>query len=267
VRPYSIIAPTIWTGDTGREWKTRGPFFQLVGHYLAESPSSNQYGLYYQPLAMLLDDVFPPTMAAAARDTALTVLAFFHDTGYAHYDVRSQWVFVTNMWERQFLAGGTREVHIGDKRVLGLHRWYHTCPINPYLGAFYDRYASDFGLPRRRDASDRRIRYPAEEPAVMLSEDQRALCDRWLDGYPVHRKTGRAAIYAAWGKLEPPPTPALVETMVAKLALQVASPKWTDNSGQFVPGAVRYLEEHRWLDDVEDAADQDVQQWLRSKQQ
>lgn len=262
MRPYTIIAPTIWTGDTGQSWKDKGPFYQLMGHYLAESPSSNQYGLYRQSLSELVDDV------GVDRATALIVLAFFDETNYARYDARTQWVFVLNMWERQFMASGGGQIAAKDKRLLGLYRWYESCPSNPYLGAFYDRYADDFGLPRRRDAGDKHVRHAdaRDEVPVVLSDEQRAFCERWIAAYPVHRRSGRAAIYAVWSKLSPPPTAATLEEMLSKLARQAASTRWTDDGGRYVPGAVRYLEEQRWLDDVEDSAgDPEVAQWLKSK--
>jgi len=244
MRPFTIIAPTIWTGDTGREWKERGPYFQLLGHYLAESPQSNQYGLYHQPFVTLLDDV------GVDRPTALGVLQFFSETNYAHYDPRSQWVFVVNMWERQFMASVARTVTRTDKRVLGMVRWYENCPSNPYLGLFYDRYAADFGLPRRRDANSRmRLGEAAGDSVPVLSDEQRALCDRWLAAYPAERRSGRQAVYAAWAKLGTASS-GDVDLMITKLTAQKNTRKWTEDAGRYVPGAVRYLEERRFLDDV-----------------
>ena len=50
MREYAKLAPTLWTGETGKALRKKGPEALIVAVYLMSSPHSNMLGLYYQPV-------------------------------------------------------------------------------------------------------------------------------------------------------------------------------------------------------------------------
>jgi uncharacterized protein YdaU (DUF1376 family) len=71
------------------------------------------------------------------------------------------------------------------------------------------------------------------------------------EAYP--RKRGKDDAFKAWRVLKP--TPALLEQMVAAIAVQRAGPEWTREGGQFIPHPATWLRAGRWKDEVETVAD------------
>lgn len=66
--------------------------------------------------------------------------------------------------------------------------------------------------------------------------------------YP--RKVGKDAARRAFAKVKVP-----VETLVAAVEAQKASPQWTKDNGQFIPNPATWLNQGRWEDEVEDLED------------
>lgn len=62
--------------------------------------------------------------------------------------------------------------------------------------------------------------------------------------YP--RKVGKDAARRAFAKVKVP-----VETLVAAVEEQKASPQWTKDNGQFIPNPATWLNQGRWEDEVE----------------
>jgi hypothetical protein len=258
MRPFAITVPTIWTGDSGREWRERGKDFQLLGHYLVSSPYSNMYGLYYQPFTAMLEEV------GVDRPMALQVLQHFADSGYAKYDMRTNWVWVINGWRYQLMSFG-RVPPASDKRIIGMHKWYAQCQPNPFLGLFFDHYGEEFRIPARRDEKSR---MGAQRP--LKPDPQRANFERWSAEYP--NKDGFGAAWSVWLELAREFTidDAYVnDVMLPALRAQKLRPRWQENDWQFVPAAARYLTERRWLDPVQPAdspADRnEVDEWLEQR--
>ena len=50
MREYAKVAPTFWTGKTGKDIKRRGIEGVVMATYLMSSPHSNMLGLFYQPI-------------------------------------------------------------------------------------------------------------------------------------------------------------------------------------------------------------------------
>lgn len=274
MRPFAMVVPTIWTGETGREWRRLGADYQLVGIYLCTSPYGNQYGLFYQPLTALIEEL------GLTRPRAEKVLAYMGESGFAHYDLESQWVFVRNAFRIQvFPNQGT--VAKSDKRILGLYRWYSQCPQNPWLGEFYDEYGMEFGLPERREGSKRpkaqRLFEDAAPPAPAAPEvekpssraaEQRRLFEQWFSNYP--KKKNQKAAFAEWLKIRPAVDEARLAAMIETLRWQAASNDWVKEGGRFIPSPERYLERGSYTDQptspvsVAQKGD-DLDDWLASK--
>lgn len=261
MRPFATILPTIWTGETGKQWRELGKDYQLLGHYLISSPYSNMYGLYYQPFPSMLEEV------GVEHDAAMRVLQHFANTRFALYDKPSNWVWLVNGWRFQLMSFG-RVPPPTDKRIIGMHKWYATCPPNPFLGLFFDEYGREFQIPAKRDARSR-----LGAPRPVAPHPQRPMFERWSAEYP--NPNGLGAAWTEWLSIDPPPTMELVETvMLPRLREQKASPRWQEGGNwQFVPNASRYISERRWEDPVQPAngtapADSnEVDAWLKGKRE
>ena len=53
MREYAKVAPTFWSGETGKALRKRGVEGPLVALYLMSAPGSNMLGLYYQPVLFM----------------------------------------------------------------------------------------------------------------------------------------------------------------------------------------------------------------------
>lgn len=141
MRDYTKLAPTFWTGKTGRALKRRGIEGVLVALYLVSSPHSNMLGLYYQPVLYL------------AEETGLTIEGAskgLHDCiacGFCSYDEETKTVWVHEMAAWQI----AESLSSGDNRCKGIQKDYDALPDNPFIGAWFDRYGPAFKLARRRE--------------------------------------------------------------------------------------------------------------------
>lgn len=140
MRDYAKLAPTFWTGETGKALRKAGPEAVIVALYLVSSPHSNMLGLYYQPVLYMAHETGLGIEGASKGLHGCTAC------GFCSYDTDSEMVFVHEMARWQ-VADSLSE---GDKRCKGLQKDYESLPANPFLGDFYDRYSGAFHLTRRR---------------------------------------------------------------------------------------------------------------------
>jgi hypothetical protein len=141
-REYAKVAPKLWQGGrTAKALRKRGPKALVMALYLMSSPHSNMLGLYSQPLLY------------AAHETGLGVegasegLQDCIECGFCGYDEDSEVVWVYEMAQYQIAEA----LSSGDKRCKGIQKVYDALPDNPFLGAFFDRYADAFHMTVRRD--------------------------------------------------------------------------------------------------------------------
>ena len=69
---------------------------------------------------------------------------------------------------------------------------------------------------------------------------------RFWSAYP--KKAAKSVAVKAWEKLNPDAD--LVQTILAALELQRASPQWRKDNGQFIPLPATWLNQRRWEDEV-----------------
>lgn len=136
MRDYAKLAPTFWTGTTGKELRRRGSEALLVGLYLVSSPSSNMLGLYYQPLLYMAHET------GLGIEGASKGLAQCIEAGFCSYDPTTEIVFVHEMAAWQ-IGPSLKAL---DKRCLGVQKDYDALPDNPFLEAFFVRYSAPFHL-------------------------------------------------------------------------------------------------------------------------
>jgi len=141
MREYAKLAPTFWTGTTGRALRRRGSDAVIVALYLVSSPHSNMLGLFYQPLMYMAHETGLGIEGASKGLQACIAC------GFCSYDEDTEMVFVHEMAAWQ-IAG---ELSSGDKRCKGIQKDYDALPNCPFLGAWFDRYEKPFNLSTRRD--------------------------------------------------------------------------------------------------------------------
>jgi hypothetical protein len=264
--PYFHVAPTVWTGTTGKEWRKLGPSYQVLGLYLQTAPAANPYGLYYVSRASIVDET------GLALPTVQKVLAYFNESRYAFYEPEDQWCWVINMAARQLLKNGGA-LATSDNRIRGINAWYAALPDNPFLGPFFEKYHALVHLTTRRDGSHRLepAAPSSAEPSLLDTSDaitvstlsQEDLFDQWWREYPPRRRTGKKAARMEWAKIRPVPTAESVQAMIQVLIYQRSTRQWMKEGGTFIPEPERYLKKGRYQDepapDQPDLNDTDVQ--------
>jgi hypothetical protein len=140
VREYAKLGPTFWTGETGKELRRRGSEGVIVALYLVSSPHSNMLGLYYQPVLYMAHET------GLGIEGASKGLRDCIEVGFCRYDAITEMVFVPEMAAWQIAD----ELKATDKRCPGIQKDYDALPENPFLAAWFERYARPFHLKRGR---------------------------------------------------------------------------------------------------------------------
>jgi hypothetical protein len=136
---FSKMYPTFWSGKTGKALRGDAEA-QVIQHYLIDNAHSNMWGLYHLPKAYIIHDT---GHSEKVINRALKKLA---ELSFAYYDEDTEYVFVVEMAHIQ--VGPLKEK---DNRIASANKYYQAMPDNPFLGAFYDRYASELSMhPLRR---------------------------------------------------------------------------------------------------------------------
>jgi hypothetical protein len=141
MRRYAKITPQFWIGETGRKLRDAGHEALLVALYLLTNPHANMLGLYYIPTSLIAHET------GLTPEGALEGLQRAIDAGFCAYDGSSEMVFVHEMARYQI----ANQLVPTDKQCSGIQREYEGLPSNPFLAAFYEKYANAFHLTRRRE--------------------------------------------------------------------------------------------------------------------
>lgn len=87
-----------------------------------------------------------------------------------------------------------------------------------------------------------------------------SLFDQFWSAYP--KKVGKDAALKAFVKRKP--DGGLLAAMLSTLAVQVNSPQWVKDDGQFIPNPATWLNQGRWQDEVTVGDDSsDMPDWMR----
>lgn len=257
MRDYAKVAPTFWTGDTGKAIRALGRDEQVVALYLLTCPSSNALGLYYLPVPTMCHETGCPIKGASKA------LRRVCEAGFASYDDRTEHVFVYRMAEYQI--GQTLEAN--DKRVPWIKKELQAFKNTPFFNDFVERYKDAFHL-SELEGLGRAFEAPSKPRAGAVTgtgdrEGTRAVAGEHTPPTPSRR--GRAVepeAFAAFWSAYPKPTgkgKALeawtknvgdgdAEKIMSALEWQRASRDWTKDGGQFIPLPVTYLNQRRWED-------------------
>jgi hypothetical protein len=96
------------------------------------SPHSNMLGLYYQPVLYMAEET------GLSPEGASEGLRACIEEGFCQYDQPTKMVWVIEMAGYQIGSDSPRS----DKRCKGIQKDYAALPNCPFLGQFFDRYAS-----------------------------------------------------------------------------------------------------------------------------
>lgn len=140
MREYGRVAPTFWTGETGKALQSHSQEAVIMGAYLMTCAHSNMLGLYWLPIE------YASLETGLGFEGASKGLSECMDVGFCKYDPISKYVWVVEMAHYQ-IAFKLKEK---DNRVIGIQRAYAQLPGNPFLSDWFDHYAQDFLLTERR---------------------------------------------------------------------------------------------------------------------
>lgn len=254
MRDYAKLAPTFWTGKTGRALKRRGIEGVLVALYLVSSPHSNMLGLYYQPVLYLAEET-GLTIEGASKGLQDCIAC-----GFCSYDEETKTVWVHEMAAWQI----AESLSSGDKRCKGIQKDYDALPDNPFLGEWFDRYGEAFKLARRREfegddqPSDEGASQAPSKPHRSQEQEQEQEqeppkapqgvgCpgfDAFWAAWPKSpRKGGKAECERVWRQKSLEAQSAAILAHVTALA---KTDGWTKQGGEYVPAPVVYLRGKRW---------------------
>lgn len=170
---FGILLNSYFDGETGMRLQERGNKDAfIIGLFLTANEFANMIGLYELSLPKL-ERKLPIVKTRAALRKALDVL---DEERYAHYDYRTEFVWVREMARVRLQLKGT-PLAGNDNRRLGANKVYSRLPLNPFLGPFYDRYSTELCLPIRRHGGaldlegDRRP--PSRPPSQGASQGDR----------------------------------------------------------------------------------------------
>ena len=157
MREYGKVAPTFWTGHTGKQIRAMGPDAQVIALYLMTSPHANMLGLYYLPLPYIAHETGSPFEGACKALQSLS------EASFCSYDHDAEMVFVHEMAKYQI----GEELKPTDKRVLGIERELSKLPKTNLIHDFMGRYAGPFHL-----SSNGKKTSPSEAPCKPLRSQE-----------------------------------------------------------------------------------------------
>lgn len=159
MRDYGMVSPRFWIGETGRKLR-KCPDAQRIAMYLLTAPMADMTGVFYCPVATILNDVGAPCEPLLNSSKGLSspsegaytpldrgfegvkkALLTLQELGFCVYDFESEFVFVKEMARWQIAP----KLKPSDNRSKGLRKTVENMP-NPMRALFIARYNEDFAL-------------------------------------------------------------------------------------------------------------------------
>lgn len=159
MRDYGMVSPRFWIGETGRKLR-KSPDAQRIAMYLLTAPMADMTGVFYCPVATILNDVGAPCEPLLNSSKGLSspsegastpldrgfegvkkALLTLQELGFCVYDFESEFVFVKEMARWQIAP----KLKPSDNRSKGLRKTVENMP-NPMRALFIARYNEDFAL-------------------------------------------------------------------------------------------------------------------------
>lgn len=137
MRDYSKVAPTFWTGETGRILREHGRDAQLVAIYLITCPSANMVGIFDLPIPLICHHL------GMTREGALKALRRASEGGFVRLDSPSEGVFVPMMAFHQI----GEKLSPSDNRHKALVKELAKLRKSVFIHDFYRIYEKPYHLP------------------------------------------------------------------------------------------------------------------------
>ncbi len=163
MRDYGKVSPRFWIGETGRKLR-KMPDAQRIAMYLMTAPMAEMTGVFYCPIATILNDVGAPYeglqresegaskgLARGQEDPSKghqrgvegvkRALEALKELDFCFYDFESEFVFVKEMARCQI----AEKLKPSDNQVKGIRKLVENMP-KPMRARFIERYNKDFSL-------------------------------------------------------------------------------------------------------------------------
>lgn len=163
MRDYGKVSPRFWIGETGRKLR-KMPDAQRIAMYLMTAPMAEMTGVFYCPIATILNDVGAPCeelhiesegssegLARVREDPSKghqrgvegvkRALEALKELDFCFYDFESEFVFVKEMARCQI----AEKLKPSDNQVKGIRKLVENMP-KPMRARFIERYNKDFSL-------------------------------------------------------------------------------------------------------------------------
>jgi hypothetical protein len=189
---FGLLFDSYWTGPTGRDIQRRGCDAVILGLYLSSTRHAHMTGLYELPLLYVAADL--PVLGShgvPVLDAIMAALADLADVGFAHFDAASGFVWVVEMARIRCGLRADEPLKPHDKKRFAIAAWYAAARLNPFLGPFFDRYATQFGLTDRRgvDAAPEPPASPLQAPSEGHESPLQAASEELGSPSDIHRRT------------------------------------------------------------------------------
>lgn len=188
MRDYGKVSPRFWIGETGRKLR-KMPDAQRIAMYLMTAPMAEMTGVFYCPIATILNDVGAPCEGlqrgpegaseglARVHEGSLEgylrgvegvkrALEALKELNFCFYDFESEFVFVTEMARCQI----AEKLKPTDNQVKGIRKLVETMP-KPMRARFLARYNDDFSLGFDEEIEERPAS-PLEAPSEPLRSQE-----------------------------------------------------------------------------------------------
>lgn len=142
---YGVVFPEFWTGPTGKAIRAEGKDAVILALYLMTSRYATMIGVF----RLLVDDVKAET--GIGLKGLIRGFNTLERLDFADYDAATQHVWVREMAKFRMHLYKKSPLDPDDLRVKGAQNFYDKLAPNPFLRPFFDRYAKEIRLKRRRD--------------------------------------------------------------------------------------------------------------------
>lgn len=139
MRDFAKIAPTFWTGETGRKIRKKGIEARVVAMFLLTGESANAIGIYYLPIGTIAHECGIPFEGASKALQSLSEVEF------AYYDHEREQVWVPEAANWQI--GPT--LNVGDNRNGWVWKLLSAYSKSPFSHEFWLKYREAYRLPPR----------------------------------------------------------------------------------------------------------------------
>lgn len=160
MREYGKVTPQFWIGKTGKELR-KSPEGLIVAMYLITCPHAHMLGIFYVPV------LYIATETGLGMEGASKGLQSAIDAGFCSYDPVTEMVWVREMAKYQVAT----ELKVTDNRCKGIQKDYEALPDNPFLSAFYDKYAQAFCMTKKRVSRAEKVS-PSQAPSNPLPSQE-----------------------------------------------------------------------------------------------